>query len=80
MTRNRHFLLQLNSMKKRVVYVFFIFSLALNVLLIGYVLYSQRPLSEKEIKDKFDCNRVTLEIRSTDIFCNNPDAYRRAVE
>lgn len=33
-------------------------------------------ISDDEIKEKFECNRITLEIRPTDRYCSNPDNYR----
>jgi hypothetical protein len=33
-------------------------------------------ISDQEIRSKFDCNRITLELRDTDIFCSNPNFYR----
>ncbi len=30
-----------------------------------------------EINKKFDCNRTTLDLRSTDIYCHNADLYEK---
>ncbi len=39
---------------------------------------SQANLSNTEIRAKFECDRVSMEkdIRGTDYYCANPDAYR----
>jgi hypothetical protein len=37
-------------------------------------------LTDEEIMKKFDCNRATLEVRPTDIYCKNPDLYRQDVK
>ncbi len=36
-------------------------------------------LSDEEIKEKFRCNRITLEVLQTDVYCENPDLYRQHV-
>lgn len=32
--------------------------------------------SNEDVKKKFSCNRVTEEVRDTDIFCDNPEYFR----
>lgn len=66
-------------MKKQLTVFFLVLSVILNIMLGAYI-FSNQGLSDDDIKKKFDCDRVTLEIRETDIFCSNPDLYRQAVE
>jgi hypothetical protein len=37
---------------------------------------ANNSLSDAQIKEKFACNRLTLEYRETDIFCTRPELYR----
>lgn len=67
-------------MKKHLVIVVLVLSLVLNVIIGIYFVYSNRSLSDAEIKEKFNCDRVTLDVKDTDVFCRNPDIYRQAFE
>lgn len=43
---------------------------------IGYFYYMQnRELTREEIGKKFECNRVTADIRPTDVFCSHNTAF-----
>lgn len=41
--------------------------------------YRQRPLSDAQIKQRFGCERATLDWRVTDVYCENPELYREHV-
>lgn len=46
-----------------------------------YVLATQHSeTNDDEIKEKFDCNRITADVRATDIYCDNPGLYREHLE
>ena len=34
-----------------------------------------QTLSVEQIAKKFDCNRITADVRNTDVFCGNPKFY-----
>lgn len=43
-----------------------------------YILTTQpSDKSDDEIKEMFDCNRITADVRATDIYCDNPGLYRQ---
>jgi LAS superfamily LD-carboxypeptidase LdcB len=67
-------------MKNKLVLVFLVVSLIINVGLIIYVFQTHKSLTNQEIKEKFNCNRPTTDVQRTDIFCSNPDLYRQAVD
>jgi|GEM_PF-5116306 len=55
-------------------------TLALIAILVGavfFVFYKQHSssLSAEDIAKKFDCNRITEDVRETDVFCGNPKFY-----
>lgn len=54
--------------------------LLLVIIVTGFSIYSFRERdsgkSDEEIKKMFDCNRVTADIRATDVYCRNPELYR----
>lgn len=64
-------------MKKKTVFIAGL--LIVLVLVAGalYVLRTQPPdKSDDEIKEMHDCNRLTADVRATDIYCDNPSLYR----
>lgn len=40
---------------------------------------SDITLSDEEIKEKFRCSRITMEVLATDAYCKDPDLYRQHV-
>ena len=53
----------------------------------GYVFFfrgnastNNSDITDEEIMQRFSCNRATLEARSTDVYCQNPDLYRQDVK
>ena len=73
-------MVQLLQMKAKLLYCLLILSLLLNITLVGYLFFSHRELSDKEIQDKFACSRMTQELRDTDVFCDDPSLYREAIQ
>lgn len=65
-------------MNKRIVYILLALSIIANAILVGFIFFDNRTLTDNEIKEKFACDRVTQDIRETDIFCNKPELYRKA--
>ncbi len=56
--------------------------LLVTVLVITYVLIltsknsNSNELSDYDIRNMFSCNRITLDIGATDLYCKSPDTYR----
>ena len=48
------------------------------VMAIFFLSNSKTGLSDEQVKEKFACNRLTLEYRETDIFCSKPELYRNS--
>ena len=51
----------------------------LTAAVVVFFLFLNNPksaLSDQQIKEKFACNRMTLEYRETDVFCSKPELYR----
>lgn len=44
-------------------------------LAIWVVRFTMGPLSDMQLIQKFDCERVTADVRETDVFCHNPKFY-----
>jgi uncharacterized protein YxeA len=64
-------------MKKKTVVVAGLLIVLILVAGAVYVLVTQQSdKSDDEIKEMFDCNRVTADVRATDVYCDNPSLYR----
>lgn len=61
--------------KKRAILVI----LAMLIMAAGILIWQRQAksnLSNDEIQRKFNCKRFTTDIKKTDYYCHNPDAYR----
>jgi hypothetical protein len=47
-----------------------------SLLAIYFIMNADSIKSEEEINKMFACDRVTTDVRATDIYCDNPDLYR----
>lgn len=69
----------LNFSKKRVLLTTGLLVLASTSMYV-FIWFQARPLTAEQLDQKFDCNRITADVRETDIFCrrlawyNNPEA------
>lgn len=65
-------------MKKKHYILVFILAVALAGVAVGSYLVSSgsAPKSDEEIRELFFCDRITLDVRATDVYCENPDLYR----
>lgn len=64
-------------MKKVLFIVASLVALIVSVAIIYKWKYSDKNLSNEEIRIKFECERVTADYRKTDIYCQDPDLYRQ---
>lgn len=56
-----------------------IISVIVAVSAVAYFLFPESSLSNDEIREKFNCNRITMSarLRPTDVYCANPEQYRK---
>jgi hypothetical protein len=45
----------------------------------GFLLYKSKTevLTDNKIRERFNCDRLTLDYRETDVYCKNPNLYRQ---
>jgi hypothetical protein len=50
-----------------------------------YIVFSRslpghNGLTDEQIKEQFNCNRVTADVRKTDVYCSDPGLYREHLQ
>ena len=68
-------------LKRKIIIVILAIFLLVAGLSVAFNLKSEKPeLTDEQIRERLGCNRMTLDWRSTDIYCNYPQAYRDKVK
>lgn len=64
-------------MKKRSFLIIVLLTSAVAVTASVYIMSTkQSDKTDEEIKKIFDCERITADVRATDIYCGDPNLYR----
>jgi Flp pilus assembly protein CpaB len=62
--------------KKRIVILVSVLAIAacLGIVLTNFMRTTN--VTDQQIREMFECDRITTDVLSTDIYCSNPDLYR----
>jgi hypothetical protein len=67
-------------MKKKFLLTAFIIVIALTALGLYFFYPKSSDKTDEEIRKMFYCDRDTLDILATDVYCDNPNLYREDVK
>lgn len=62
--------------KKYLIILLGVLVVAASMAMLYFILSRDSYLTDDEIKKMHDCDRVTADVRATDIYCVDPDLYR----
>ncbi len=63
-------------MKKKSVVIFSVLILVVAVVSVYFLTVHQDDKSDEEIRKMFNCDRITADVRATDVYCKDQNVYR----